>query len=114
MSPFQRVSSYVRQFRRSYVQGIAFTLAYGALFQMPPVLTGELAGRIERGEGPDEIREAVLFLIGATLVWGCCASSRGAPCSGPVARSRTSSATTSTRTCSACRSPTSPASAPAT
>ncbi len=62
--------SYVRQFRRSYVLGVVFTLAYGALFQLPPVLTGELAGRIERGAGPDQIREAVLFLIGATLVWG--------------------------------------------
>jgi ATP-binding cassette subfamily B protein len=67
LSPRQRVLSYVRRFRAQYALGLAFTLAYGACFQLPPLFTRELVARIESGAGSAELRGPVLALIGVTL-----------------------------------------------
>jgi ATP-binding cassette subfamily B protein len=67
VTPRQRVLSYVYRFRAQYALGVALTLAYGACFQLPPLFTRALVGRIKAGAGSSEIAGAVLQLLGATL-----------------------------------------------
>jgi ATP-binding cassette subfamily B protein len=67
VSPRQRVVSYLRRFRAQYAAGLAFTLAYGAGFQLPPLFTRELVVRIEAGAGSRDLVGAVLGLIAVTL-----------------------------------------------
>jgi ATP-binding cassette subfamily B protein len=57
----------VRRFRAQYALGLAFTLAYGACFQLPPLYTRELVARIEAGAGSSELGGPVLALVGVTL-----------------------------------------------
>jgi ATP-binding cassette subfamily B protein len=69
VSPRQRVLSYLRRFRAQYALGLAFTLAYGACFQLPPLFTRALVGRISAGAGPRELSAAVGGLMGVTLAF---------------------------------------------
>jgi ATP-binding cassette subfamily B protein len=63
LSPRQRVWSYVRRFRAQYALGLVFTLAYGACFQVPPLLTRALVDRVKRGAGSAELVRPLLELV---------------------------------------------------
>ena len=70
MSPWERLGSYVCRFRGAYALGVALTAGYAIFFQLPPLLTRDLVGRLERGESAGQIRQVVGLLIAATLAFG--------------------------------------------
>ena len=70
MSPRQRVLSYLRRFRAQYALGLAFTLAYGACFQLPMLVSRELVEQISTRAGSREISRTALLLAAVALAFG--------------------------------------------
>ena len=60
MTPTERVSAYVRQFRGRYLFGAALTVGYAVVFQMVPLAVRDVVAEIGKPEPLQAVTPAAL------------------------------------------------------
>ena len=69
MTPRERVTAYVRQFRGRYALGAALTIVYAVVFQMVPLAVREVVAEISKPAPSESVTGATLVLVGVSLVF---------------------------------------------
>ena len=69
MTPRERVTAYVRQFRGRYALGAGLTVAYAIIFQMVPLAVRDVVGGISQPDPGRAVTFAALWLVGVSVVF---------------------------------------------
>ncbi|MEX2207520.1 MAG: ABC transporter ATP-binding protein [Myxococcota bacterium] len=69
MTPRERVTAYVRQFRGRYLTGAALTVTYAVVFQMVPLAVREMVAEISKPESTQAVTPAALYLVSVSIVF---------------------------------------------
>jgi len=69
LTPRERVTGYVRQFRGRYALGAALTVAYAIVFQMVPLAVRGVVAGISKTAPSDAVTTAALTLVGVSVVF---------------------------------------------
>ena len=69
MTPRERVTAYVRQFRARYLLGAALTVVYAVVFQMVPLAVRDVVSQISAPAASQSVTRAALMLVGVSTVF---------------------------------------------
>jgi len=69
LTPRERVTAYVRQFRGRYALGAALTVVYAIVFQMVPLAVRDVVGGISQPDPGRAVTFAALWLVGVSVVF---------------------------------------------
>jgi ATP-binding cassette subfamily B protein len=69
LTPRERVTAYVRQFRGRYLLGAALTVAYAVVFQMVPLAVRDVVAQISKAVPSQSVTGAALVLVAVSIVF---------------------------------------------